>query len=200
MGKEGRTLEIRKHCRRFLSMLFLIWDYAVNNLKIFELYLSYFIFFFKTALFSTSYSVFGITRNGQHWLGPWSGLHPEAGKLSWAGKQNLASWDAWLTDGSCPRGLLTVLSSSLNPAHAIIHMSVGRTTLGQATAWTPVCEPHRHHLCSLRSQTCHDVICCGQTEDWSKLLGFSYLRRVCVTNRYPSLFWQLLLRAASNKQ
>jgi len=31
-------------------------------------------------------------------------LHPEAGKLTQAGKQKLASWDALLVDGSCLRG------------------------------------------------------------------------------------------------
>lgn len=82
----------------FLTVLLLIQGYAVNDFKI-ELYLPYFVFyfFFQTELFSTSYNMLGIICIGQHWLCSWSGLHLEAGK------QKLASWDAWLVGGSCLR-------------------------------------------------------------------------------------------------
>lgn len=186
-------------------MLFLIQGYAANNLKLFESYLSYlyFTFFFSKQnylVLPTVCLVLYVTAStdcaaGVDCIQRLESFHRLESKSWPAGMLGLwmeVAWEAY--------GFLMVLSYSLNSARTIICRSVGRTTLHQTMAWTPVWEPHMHYLYSLWSKMCHDVICCGQIEDWSKLLGFSYLSCVHVTNKYVSLFWQMLLKRASNKQ
>lgn len=52
----------------------------------------------------------------------------------------------------------------------------------QRITWTLLCVPHMHCLYSLWSKACHDVKCCGQIDNCSKLLWLSYLGCVCVTD------------------
>lgn len=80
----------------------------------------------------------------------------------------------------------------LSGSHTHSPIQVGHTSPDDSfNTW----ESHRHYLFSPWPKMCHDVICSGQIEDWSKLLGFSYLRCDCVTDT----FLTTLAAAVNNK-